>query len=58
MGVPVDDMGLKKLAWELKKRRGVSGSVKNGVIEIQGNHRDVVVEMLEAEGYTPALAGG
>lgn len=51
-------MGLKKLAWELKKRRGVSGSVKNGVIEIQGNHRDVVVEMLEAEGYTPALAGG
>jgi translation initiation factor 1 len=32
--------------------------VKNGVIEIQGDHRDVVVEMLEAKGYRPVLAGG
>jgi len=57
-GVPVDDVGLKKLAGELKKRCGVGGFVKNGVIEIQGDHRDVVVEMLEAEGYRPVLAGG
>jgi translation initiation factor 1 len=55
-GVPVDDVGLKKLAGELKKRCGVGGS--NGVIEIQGDHRDVVVQMLEAEGYRPVLAGG
>jgi translation initiation factor 1 len=32
--------------------------VKNGVVEIQGDHRDVVVEILTAEGYTPVLAGG
>ena len=57
-GVPVDDVGLKKLAGELKKRCGVGGSLKNGVIEIQGDHRDVVVQMLEAEGYRPVLAGG
>ena len=57
-GVPVDDVGLKKLAAELKKRCGVGGSVKNGVIEIQGDHRDVVVQMLEAEGFRPVLAGG
>jgi translation initiation factor 1 len=32
--------------------------VKNGVIEIQGDHRDVLLEVLKAEGYTPVLAGG
>jgi translation initiation factor 1 len=57
-GVPVDDAALKQLAGTLKKRCGVGGSVRGGVIEIQGDHRDVVVEILTAEGYTPVLAGG
>jgi len=56
--VPVDDAGLKELAGRLKKRCGVGGSAKDGVIELQGDHRAVVVEVLEAEGYDVVLAGG
>src|SRR5690348_14855001 len=57
-GVPLDDAGLKELAGRLKKRCGVGGSAKDGVIELQGDHRDVVVELLRADGYDVVLAGG
>ena len=57
-GVPVDDIALRALTGRLKKRCGVGGSVKDDVIELQGDHRDVVVEVLRAEGYAPVLAGG
>jgi translation initiation factor 1 len=56
--VPLDDAGLKALAGRLKKRCGVGGSAKGGVIELQGDHRDTVVEVLRAEGYDVVLAGG
>ncbi len=56
--VPLDDADLRELAGRLKKRCGVGGSAKNGVIELQGDHREVVVEVLRAEGYDPVLAGG
>ena len=46
-GVPVDDVGLKEFAGNLKKRCGVGGSVKDRVIEIQGDHRAAVVEVLK-----------
>ena len=56
--LPLDDAGLRALAGRLKKRCGVGGSAKDGVIELQGDHRAVVVEVLRAEGYDPVLAGG
>ena len=56
--VPLDDAGLRDLAGRLKKRCGVGGSAKDGVIELQGDHRAVVLEVLRAEGYDPVLAGG
>jgi len=57
-GVPVDPEALRDLAGRLKKRCGVGGSVKDGVIELQGDHRDVVVEVLRGEGFDVVLAGG
>lgn len=57
-GVPVDDAALKALAGRLKKRCGVGGALKDGVIELQGDHRDTVVELLRAEGFDVVLAGG
>jgi translation initiation factor 1 len=57
-GVPLDDAGLRDLAGRLKRRCGVGGAAKAGVIELQGDHRDVVVEVLRAEGYDVVLAGG
>jgi translation initiation factor 1 len=57
-GVPLDDAGLRELAGRLKKRCGVGGSAKGGVIELQGDHRDVVVDVLRGEGYDVVLAGG
>jgi translation initiation factor 1 len=56
--VPLDDAGLRELAGRLKKRCGVGGAVKDGVIELQGDHRDVVVEVLRADSYDVVLAGG
>jgi translation initiation factor 1 len=56
--VPLDDAGLGELAGRLKKRCGVGGSVKDGVIELQGDHRDAVLEVLKAEGYDAVRAGG
>jgi translation initiation factor 1 len=56
--VPVTDDALRDLAGRLKKRCGVGGSAKDGVIEIQGDHRDTVVELLKAEGFDAVLAGG
>ncbi|NMC26043.1 MAG: stress response translation initiation inhibitor YciH [Serratia sp.] len=57
-GVDLDDAVLKKLAAELKKKCGCGGAVKEGVIEIQGDKRDLLKQLLEAKGMKVKLAGG
>ena len=56
--LPLDDAGVRELAGRLKNRCGVGGSVKDGVIELQGDHRDVVMRVLADAGYDAVLAGG
>jgi len=56
-GVPVSDDELTALAGELKRRCGTGGALKDGVIEIQGEHRDTLVEELEKRGFKVKRAG-
>jgi translation initiation factor 1 len=57
-GLEMSDADLKKLAKTLKQLCGTGGSVKNGIIEIQGDHREKIREALESQGHTVKLAGG
>ncbi|HEO9032647.1 MULTISPECIES: stress response translation initiation inhibitor YciH [Serratia] len=57
-GIDLDDAALDKLAAELKKKCGCGGSVKDGIIEIQGDKRDLLKQLLEAKGMQVKLAGG
>jgi translation initiation factor 1 len=57
-GISLDEAELKKLAKQLKKKCGSGGTVKNGVVEIQGDHRDVLVDALIKLGYKAKQAGG
>lgn len=57
-GIDADDATLAKIAAELKKKCGCGGSVKEGVIEIQGDKRDLIKTLLEAKGMKVKLAGG
>ena len=57
-GIDQDDESLAKLAAELKKKCGCGGSLKDGVIEIQGDKRDLLKSLLEAKGMKVKLAGG
>ena len=56
--LPLDENGLLELAAKLRQRLGTGGTLKDGRIEIQGDHRDRIVAELEAMGYRVTRAGG
>jgi translation initiation factor 1 len=55
-GLPLRD--LDAVTSDLKRRCGSGGSAKDGVVEIQGDHRAKVVARLEGQGYPVKLTGG
>lgn len=57
-GVPLTGDELKDLASVLKRRCGTGGALKDGVIEIQGDHVDLLVGELEKRGFKTKRSGG
>lgn len=57
-GVPLAGDALDELASRLKRLCGSGGTVKDGVIEIQGDHRDLLVAELAKHGWTVKRSGG
>jgi translation initiation factor 1 len=57
-GLALDAAALVKLAQQLKATCGSGGTVKDGVVEIQGDHADKVVAWLQQQGHAAKRAGG
>lgn len=57
-GLPLTGAELEQLATELKRRCGSGGTVRDGTIEIQGEHRDALVAELARRGITAKRSGG
>jgi translation initiation factor 1 len=57
-GLPMPLPAIEALAAALKKRCGSGGTVRDGVIEIQGDHRDVIVTQLIKLGWPAKKSGG
>ncbi|MCF8038893.1 MAG: translation initiation factor Sui1 [Desulfohalobiaceae bacterium] len=57
-GLPLSEADLKALGQRLKKKCGSGGTIKNRAIEIQGDHRDLVLTELKDLGYAVKKSGG
>lgn len=57
-GLRLSAAELEAIAKDLKRRCGTGGTVKDGTIEIQGDHRDTIVAMLCERGFDAKRAGG
>jgi translation initiation factor 1 len=57
-GVPLAEDALKDLAKMLKQRCGTGGSLKDGVIEIQGDHVELLLAELVKQGFKAKKSGG
>lgn len=57
-GIPLAGTELKTFAKQLKKQCGAGGTLKGAVLEIQGDHRDKLVEILRQKGWVVKKSGG
>ena len=57
-GLALDPLALMTLGKQLKAACGSGGTVKDGVIEVQGDHCDLVMEALQKQGHAAKRAGG
>ena len=57
-GLALDDAALAALGHKLKAACGSGGTVKDGVIEVQGEHRERIAQLLQAQGLAAKVAGG
>ncbi|GAC1534208.1 MAG: translation initiation factor Sui1 [Ramlibacter sp.] len=57
-GLALDAVALDKLARQLKAVCGSGGTVKDGVVELQGDHADKVLALLQTQGHKVKRAGG
>jgi translation initiation factor 1 len=57
-GLPLDDAALATLGKQLRTACGTGGTVKDGVVEVQGDHVERVLAWLAAQGYKPKRTGG
>ena len=57
-GLAMNAAELKVLAKKLKQKCSSGGAIKDGLIEIQGDHREAVKALLEKDGFKVKLAGG
>jgi translation initiation factor 1 len=57
-GLQISAKDREALLKQLKARLGTGGSLKKDVLEIQGDHRDTVIALLQEMGYKPKRSGG
>ena len=57
-GMSLSDLDLKSLVKRLKIHCGTGGTVKNGKVELQGDHTTEVMAFLNKEGFRPKKSGG
>ncbi|XAH23496.1 translation initiation factor Sui1 [Xylophilus sp. GW821-FHT01B05] len=57
-GIPLAADALAALGKQLRSACGAGGTVKDGTVEVQGDHRDTVIAALQKQGYTVKRAGG
>ncbi|MBC8414080.1 MAG: hypothetical protein ISR96_01160 [Nitrospira sp.] len=57
-GLTASESEMRDLLKKLKSRLGTGGAFKDGILEIQGDHREIIMDVLQKAGYRPKRSGG